>query len=159
MMNVNLSELFDALPEEEPSSASPEWAQDRLRDILADLAERPTPVGSLHRFWTISELSVQISLAYLALWVRRWFTPNDTAQRQQLETNLRLALKTFHRLGYLRGAMTKLGQAAGSLPGILPAQLAEMLDRLHFDAPPMHYPLIREVVRNEFGKDPEEMFL
>jgi predicted unusual protein kinase regulating ubiquinone biosynthesis (AarF/ABC1/UbiB family) len=76
-----------------------------------------------------------------------------------METNLRVALKLFHRLGYLRGAMTKLGQAAGNLPLLLPEQVADTLDRLHFDSPPMHYPLIREVVRNEFGKGAEDVFL
>jgi predicted unusual protein kinase regulating ubiquinone biosynthesis (AarF/ABC1/UbiB family) len=55
--------------------------------------------------------------------------------------------------------MTKLGQVSGNMPHVLPDQVAETLDRLHFDAPPMHYSLIREVVRNEFGKEPEEMFL
>jgi aarF domain-containing kinase len=98
-------------------------------------------------------------LAYTALWVRRWFAGADASKQRLMETNLRVALKIFHRLGYLRGAMTKLGQAAGSLHRILPDQVADILDRLHFDAPPMHYPLIREVVRNEFAKDPEELFL
>jgi predicted unusual protein kinase regulating ubiquinone biosynthesis (AarF/ABC1/UbiB family) len=36
--------------------------------------------------------------------------------------------------------------------------VAATLDRLHFEAPPMHYPLIREVVRNEFGKESDEVF-
>jgi aarF domain-containing kinase len=159
-MAVNLSELLAALPDDDSSAAAnSEWAQERLRMILADLAQRPAPVGSLHRMWTMSELSAQIALAYLALWVRKWFVGADAAQRQLMETNLRVGLKTFHRLGYLRGAMVKLGQAAGNMPHVLPDQVAETLDRLHFDVPPMHYSLIREVVRNEFGKEPEEMFL
>jgi aarF domain-containing kinase len=159
-MDVNLSELLAALPkDDESSAANADWVQERLRDILADLAQRPAPAGSLRRLWTLSELSAQIALAYLALWMRRWFADAEASKRRLMETNLRVALKTFHRLGYLRGAMTKLGQAAGNLPGILPEQVADTLDRLHFDAPPMHYPLIREVVCNEFGKDPEELFL
>jgi aarF domain-containing kinase len=159
-MSVNLSELLAALPDDDASlAASPEWAQERLRQILADLAQRPTPIGSLHRMWTVSELSAQIALAYLALWVRKWFVGADAAQKQLMETNLRVGLKTFHRLGYLRGMMMKLGQVAGNMPHVLPDQVAETLDRLHFDAPPMHYSLIREVVRNEFGKEPGEMFL
>jgi len=159
-MDVKLNELLAALPDDDSSSAAnPEWAQERLRAILADLAQRPAPVGSLHRLWTVSELSAQIALAYLALWVRRWFVGADSSQRLQMETNLRVGLKTFHRLGYMRGAMIKLGQAAGNMPHILPNQVAETLDRLHFDSPPMHYSLIREVVRNEFGKEPEELFL
>src|ERR1035437_7067814 len=159
-MDVNLSELMAALPADDASSmANADWAQEQLREILADLAQRPAPVGSLHRLWTLSELSAQIALAYLALWIRRWFENADAGKRGLMETNLRMALKTFHRLGYLRGAMAKLGQAAGNMPGILPGQVADTLDRLHFEAPPMHYPLIREVVRNEFGKESEEVFL
>jgi predicted unusual protein kinase regulating ubiquinone biosynthesis (AarF/ABC1/UbiB family) len=91
--------------------------------------------------------------------MRGWFAGAEDSKRRLMETNLRVALKTFHRLGYLRGAMAKLGQVAGNMPGVLPAQMAEVLDRLHFEAPPMHYPLIREVLRNEFGKEPEELFL
>ena len=157
---MNVSELIAALPEDDFwSSANAEWAQGRLREILADLAQRPVPVGSLHRLWTVSELSAQIALAYLAGWIRQWFSDAEGSKRRLMETNLRVALKLFHRLGYLRGAMTKLGQAAGNLPLLLPEQVADTLDRLHFDSPPMHYPLIREVVRNEFGKGAEDVFL
>lgn len=157
---MDVSELISALPDDDsPSTANAAWAQGRLREILADIAERPLPAGSLHRLWTLSELSTQIALAYLALWVRQWFADAEAGKRRLMETNLRIAFKTFHRLGYMRGAVTKLGQAAGNLPGILPAQVAETLDRLHFEAPPMHYPLIREVVRNQFGKESEELFL
>lgn len=157
---MNVSELLAALPDDEVQAASDgEWAGARLREILADLARRPAPVSSLHRLWTVSELSLQIALAYLAWWVRQWFSGcAEDSKRRLMETNLRAALKLFHRLGYLRGAMTKLGQAAGNLPSILPQQTAEILDRLHCEAPPMHYPLIREVVRNEFGKGAEEIF-
>jgi aarF domain-containing kinase len=54
--------------------------------------------------------------------------------------------------------MTKLGQTAGHLPLLVPTEIAETLERLHFQAPPMHYSLIREVVASEFGKEPEELF-
>src|ERR1700691_115164 len=114
-MDVNLSELIAALPDDDSSAgANPTWAQERLREILADLAQRPVPANSLHRLWTVSELSAQIALAYLALWVRKWFVGADAAERQLMETNLRVGLKTFHRLGYMRGMMMKLGQVAGN---------------------------------------------
>jgi aarF domain-containing kinase len=159
MKLMNVSELLAALPDDEAQAAlDGEWAQARLREILADLASRRAPVSSLQRLWTLSEVSAQIALAYLAWWVRQWFSGAGQSQRRLMETNLRAALKLFHRLGYLRGAMTKLGQAAGAMPGVLPQQAAEILDRLHCEAPPMHYPLMREVVRNEFGRSAEEMF-
>src|SRR5678815_5934977 len=96
--------------------------------------------------------------AYTALWFRQLFADARAKQRRAMETNLRVALKMVHRLGYLRGAATKLGQALGALPEVLPQQIVSTLDMLHFQAPPMHYSLLREAVRNEFGKDPSELF-
>jgi predicted unusual protein kinase regulating ubiquinone biosynthesis (AarF/ABC1/UbiB family) len=143
---MNISELLAELPDDD--LALPE----------AQFAPFPMPVGSLHRLWTVSELSAQVALAYAAQWVRQWFSSAESSERELMETNLRVGLKLFHRLGYMRGAMTKLGQALGNLPLVVPGQIAETLDRLHFEAPPMHYPLIREVVRNEFGKEAENVF-
>ena len=130
-----------------------------LAELPGDGFSGPVPSGSLQRLWGVSELSVQIGLAYAVRWVRQWFSSADSAERQLMETNLRVGVKLFDRLGYMRGAMAKLGQAAGNLPLVVPAQIAETLDRLHFEALPMHYPLIREVLRNEFGKDAEDLFL
>jgi aarF domain-containing kinase len=158
-MNTKLSELIAALPE---ASADSEMggvpSQEQLDAIFADLALKPVPVRSLHRLWTTGELSVQIALGYFALWMRGWFSSADARKRHHMETNLRLALETFHRLSYLRGAMTKLGQAAASLPVIFPKDIIETLDRLHFDVPPMHFSLLREMVGNELGKEPDEVF-
>jgi predicted unusual protein kinase regulating ubiquinone biosynthesis (AarF/ABC1/UbiB family) len=160
MTNENLSQLIAALtePGEPEFAAEAGLPHEQLAQILADLARRPVPVRSLHRLWTLGDLSAQVALAYLALWVRQWFADEETRKRRVMETNLRIALKMFRHLGYLRGAMTKLGQAAGNLPDVVPGQIAETLDRLHFEAPPMHFSLIREVVSNELGKDPEELF-
>lgn len=74
-----------------------------------------------------------------------------------METNLRVALKICQRLGYLRGALMKVGQTLGSFPDVVPAEFAETLDQLHFAAPPMHFSLLRELLRNELGADPEEL--
>lgn len=156
MTKDNLSELIAALPMDDAPDA--ESARAQLQEILADLANRPVPVRSLHRLWMLGELSAQVALAYLALWMRHWYADAETRKRQVLETNLRVALKMFRQLGYLRGAMTKIGQAAGNLPNLFPDQIAETLDKLHFEAPPMHFQLIREVLCNELGKEPEQVF-
>ena len=159
-MKTNLSDLIAALPQEEDASEvlTTAEAQERLQAIFADLAYRPVPTGSLRRLWTLGELSTQVTLAYAALWVRQFFADAETKERRAMETNLRVALKIIHRLGYLRGAATKLGQFLGNLPEVLPDQVVSTLDRLHFQAPPMHFSLLRETVRNEFGKDPSELF-
>jgi aarF domain-containing kinase len=155
-MNVNLSELLAALPQEFGDETG--LPREQLEAIFADLAIRPVPVNSLYRLWSVGELSIQITLAYLALWARKWFDNSDARKVRVMETNLRLALKVFHRLGYLRGAMIKVGQAAANLPDMLPLEIAETLEKLHAEAPPMHYSLIREMLSNELKGDPAHVF-
>lgn len=145
MTNENLNELMAALSgTDTPAVPGPDL--------------RPLPVHPLHRLWTMGELSAQVALGYAALWLRQWFADAETRKQQAMEANLRIALQMFHSLAYLRGAVTKLGQAAGHFGPVVPREIAETLDRLHFEAPPMHYSLIREVVENEFGKSPESLF-
>lgn len=158
-MNPKVSDLISALSEEDAGTPNVgELSQENLKELLAELSCRPVPVGSLHRLWSIGELSAQVALAYFALWMRQWFASTEARKRASLETNLRVALKLFHRFGYLRGAIMKLGQTLGNFPDIVPAQFAETLDKLHFEAPPMHFSLLRELVRDELGKDPEGLF-
>ena len=159
-MKTNFSELLAALPKEDEMNDANgvEITQEQLQAIFADLSLRPVPTGSLHRMWTLGELSTQVALAYTALWIRGWFANAEKKKQQKMETNLRVALKMIHGLGYLRGAATKLGQAFGNLHLMLPEQVISTFDMLRAQAPPMHYSLLREMVRNELGKDPSEIF-
>lgn len=159
-MKTNLSELLASLPEDADAAGilDSKEAEQRLKEIFADLSHRSVPTNLFHRLWTLGELSTQVTLAYAALWFRQLFADAQSKERRAMETNLRVALKMVHRLGYLRGAATKLGQLLGNLPEILPSQVVSTLDMLHFQAPPMHFSLLREMVRNELGKDPSEVF-
>ncbi len=155
-MNVPLNELIAALPNEDIGERV--FASEEMERIFEDLAMRPAPTGSLQRLWNVSELSVQVALAYGLSRVRGWFVTADNEEQRKLETNLRIALKIVHRLSYMRGALMKAGQAVPCFPGILPSEILSTLEGLRFDAPPMHYTLIREVLINELGSDPEDLF-
>lgn len=157
-MNVNLKDLIAALPQEQSEASAPEITQEQLEQIFADLAQRPVPVTALKRLWSVGELSTQIAFAYGVYWIRQWFADAEDRKRELLETNLRVALKMIHRFGYLRGAATKMGQTLANLPSIVPDQVLETLDRLHWDAPPMHFSLLREMLSDELGDDPENIF-
>ena len=61
-------------------------------------------------------------------------------------------------MGYLRGAVMKIGQTLANFPDIVPDQFVETLAKLHFEAPPMHFSLLREQVCNELGDEPEVLF-
>jgi predicted unusual protein kinase regulating ubiquinone biosynthesis (AarF/ABC1/UbiB family) len=61
-------------------------------------------------------------------------------------------------MGYLRGATMKVGQMLGHFPEIVPQEFNDTLAALHFSAPPMHWSLLREMVFNELGDEPEHLF-
>ena len=155
-MLPKVAELVASLPDldGDEDAAGP----DLLRASLADLSRRPGPEGALRRLWAFGGLQAQVALAYLAYGVRHFFLDADRRERELAEAHLRAALKMLRTMGYLRGAAMKLGQALANFPEIVPDQIVETLQRLHFEAPPMHFALVREHVRDELGRDPEEAF-
>jgi predicted unusual protein kinase regulating ubiquinone biosynthesis (AarF/ABC1/UbiB family) len=132
--------------------------RDTLPEAFPDVSRRPAPEGALPRLWAFGGLQAQVALAYLAYWLRDWFIGTERRERELSEAHLRAALAMLRTMGYLRGAALKLGQALANLPEIVPDQIVGTLERLHFEAPPMHFALLREQVRNELGQEPEAAF-
>lgn len=155
-MSTKVAELVAALADLEKDEGP--TRPDPLREALADLTRRPGPEGALRRLWAFGGLQAQVALAYLAYWLRGWALDADRRERERAEAHLRAAIAMLRTMGYLRGAATKLGQALANFPGIVPDQVVETLERLHFEAPPMHFALLREHVRDELGREPEEAF-
>jgi serine/threonine protein kinase len=155
-MSTNVTELVAALTDLESDEGS--VREDPLKEALADLARRPAPDGALRRLWALGGLQAQVALAYLVYWVRTYSRDAERRERELAETHLRAAVKMLRTMGYLRGAAMKLGQALANFPDVFPDQIVETLERLHFEAPPMHFALLREHVRDELGQEPEEAF-
>ena len=145
-----LTQLMNALPE----SA----ADDALPPALSAASMRPVPVVRLRRIGLLGTLQAKIAAAYLFYWVRGWFRGAAERERLLAETHWRTAARVLDSMGYLRGAAMKVGQTLANFPDIVPAEFVESLERLHFQAPPMHWSLLREMVRNELGDDPENLF-
>jgi len=156
-MGPTIAELLAAMPADERTSRAP-VADERLKEIFERLSQRPVPVGSFERLFALGGLQAKLALAYLAYFVRSWFSSPDEKQQQLMETHLRSALQTLETMGYLRGAVMKAGQVLATFPEMLPDEFAEILGTLHFEAPPMHYSLLREYIENELGRDPTEVF-
>jgi hypothetical protein len=155
-MSTKAAELVAALSDLENGGEG--IGPDPVRDALAALAGRAGPEGALRRAWAFGGLQAQVTLAYVAYWVRSWFVGVDRREQALAEAHLRTAIAMLRTMGYLRGAATKLGQALANFPDVLPDQMVSTLERLHFEAPPMHFALLREQVRDELGREPEEAF-
>jgi aarF domain-containing kinase len=150
-----IAELIDALPVESPEAVEPAAT---LQDLVRTLSHRRVPVGRLNRLWVLGTLQAKVAAAYWAWWLRSGYASADERQRALNETHLKAALKLLGGMTYLRGAIMKVGQIIATHPDVAPQQFADVLGRLHFEAPPMHFSLLREFVRNELGADPEDVF-
>ena len=145
--------LLALLPEREEAAA-----RQRIAELVETIAERRPPTTSFSRLWILGSLHAKVTFAYLAWWLRSRFVDADENKRLKNEAHLKAALELFGTMGYLRGAVMKLGQMLAALPEVMPEQFASILSALHFEAPPMHYAMVREVFFDEFGREPEEMF-
>jgi len=148
-----ISQLINALPQQE-DSASPSDTP----DTLAKASLRAIPLGRLRRLGLLGTLQAKIAAAYLFYWLRGWFSSAAEREKILAETHWRTALKVLDSMSYLRGATMKVGQTLANFPDIVPAEFVQTLERLHFDAPPMHWSLLREMVFNELSDDPENIF-
>jgi len=148
-------ELLAALPSKDERSTRVDEA--RLRKLFEGLSYRALPTGRLQRFALLNSLHARIATAYLFHWLRGWFHDASENERHLVETHSRNALRVLRSMSYLRGAVMKVGQTLAHLPNIVPQQFIQMLERLHFDAPPMHWSLLKEMVLNDLG-DPRKVF-
>lgn len=154
-MAINVNELLNALPLEDEAEESPQQA---LLELIQKLSHKKVPVGALNRLWVLGTLQAKIAAAYLAHWVRSGFVAADEKERLRNETHLKAALKLLGGMSYLRGAVMKVGQVLASYPDVVPEEFADILGRLHFEAPPMHFSMLRELFKREIGRGPEEVF-
>lgn len=154
-MTPDVTDLLAALPEEAqepPTPLSP------LQAMLAGLSGRPVPVGAFHRLWALGTTHARIAAAYLVWWLRSSYADADDRARQLNETHLRAALRLLGGMSYLRGVFMKVGQMLAAYPKLMPSEFAATLGKLHFEAPPMHFALLREHLYNELGGAPQELF-
>jgi aarF domain-containing kinase len=152
-MSPALSELIAALPEETVGVAWPPRPGAPPQEWL-----RAVPTGRWTRFAALGTLQAKIAAAYLFHWLRGWFRDAPANQKHLAETHWRTAVQMLDTMCYLRGALMKAGQTLANFPDIAPPEFVDTLNQLHFNAPPMHYSLLRELVHNELGDDPEGVF-
>ncbi len=127
--------------------------------MAADAARaRRIPTSSFSRMWILGSLPARVAAACFASWWRRLDAGADGKNGRGRKARLAAAMEIFGTMGYLRGAVMKVGQLLGNLPGVVPEEFAETFAALHFEAPPMHYAMVRELFLDEFGRDPGEVF-
>jgi predicted unusual protein kinase regulating ubiquinone biosynthesis (AarF/ABC1/UbiB family) len=133
-------------------------AGDEMLELVARLSRKAPPTGRLHRAWILGSLQARVAAGYGLSWARGLFSGQDAKKRLVVDQHLRAALQLFAGMGYLRGAVMKIGQTLATYPETVPDAWYELLEALQCEAPPMHFSLLREQLRRELGADPEVLF-
>ena len=154
-IQLRLNKMIDALPADLRKGVP---VKDRLEELFSDISMRKVPVNSLFRIWILGSMQAKLALGYISYAIRGSFLSTTGKQALLNETNLKAALRMLSTMGYLRGAIVKVGQVLGNMPDIVPDEIADIISTLQFEAPPMHYSMIREVFLDELGREPEEVF-
>lgn len=116
------------------------------------------PTSSFLRMWSLGNSQARIAVNFFTYSIAKQFVDDDRKQLMQNECYLKSAVQLVGTMGYLRGAIMKAGQMLANLPQIMPHELTEVFESLQFEAPPMHYSLLREIFLDEFDKEPEDLF-
>ena len=157
-IEVDKSSFHEQLAASLPKPINEKNAPAELRDIFKRISAKKLPVGALLRLGSVGSMQAGIAMSYLAYWLRGAFATTVKKEKLLNEAHLAAALKLLSTMGYMRGAVMKVGQVIANLPEVVPNQFAEVLGALHFEAPPMHYAMVREVFVAEMGCEPEEIF-
>lgn len=105
------------------------------------------------------KLGASVGANYAGTAARKLFASAERRVELDRERELKTAEAVTERLGNMKGALMKLGQMASYLDEGLPAPLRDALSALQSGAPPMSSELAAEVVRNDLGARPEDLFV
>jgi predicted unusual protein kinase regulating ubiquinone biosynthesis (AarF/ABC1/UbiB family) len=107
----------------------------------------------------IYRLTVRRGAHYAANRVRGIGADEERRARLDEQFTIRTAEDVAAELGNMKGAVMKLGQMVSFVADGLPPEARAALETLQQDVPPMAPSLAEQVVREELGAGPDELFL
>jgi len=113
----------------------------------------------LQRNVDLASLGLKVGGTYASTAARKVFASAERRIELDAERELKTAEAITERLGNMKGALMKLGQMASYLDEGLPTPLRDALSQLQSNAPPMSAELAAQVIREELGRSPDELFV
>ena len=106
----------------------------------------------------LARIGARTGSNFVEMKARGALASEDRREELRAEFELRSAEQVAEALGNMKGAMMKLGQMASYLDQGLPEPVRDALAQLQSDAPPMSYELVEQMLRDELGAGPDELF-
>jgi len=110
------------------------------------------------RLFKLAGMSMSIAKNVANNKVKGMFADEETRQQHKEELYSNIGAQITETLGEMKGAVMKVGQIVSQVKDLLPSEIAEALESLQKESPPMPYNLIRQQVIRSLGDDPQTLF-
>ena len=114
--------------------------------------------GRAARLWRVSGLGARLWTSWLGARARRLFAGKKRRRRIDDAQRRKNAERVAETMGQMKGAFMKLGQMMSFVTDDIPEEYRDALARLQASAPPMDFPLLRDVAERELGMPLERAF-
>ncbi len=110
------------------------------------------------RFLRLAGMSASIAKNVASHKVKGLFKDEQTQAQHQEQLYSDIGKQIAQTLGEMKGAVMKVGQIASQVKDLLPEEVANALEVLQKESPPMPYPMIRRQLIKALGDTPENLF-
>ncbi len=114
--------------------------------------------GRAKRALQVGSLTTSVGSSYVWHALKRPFQSTATKDQELFDLHLKNAFRIVERSRELRGAFMKLVQMLSMRDDMFPAEALSILSVVQSSVPPMEYDLIRDQIKSELGKYPEQVF-
>jgi predicted unusual protein kinase regulating ubiquinone biosynthesis (AarF/ABC1/UbiB family) len=119
---------------------------------------RPRERRLIGRWFTVGRLAARTAIRSAVHYARRFGASADKKAAADDAFALKSAEDVARTLGQMKGAFMKVGQLFSFVDDRLPENVRAALGQLQDSAPPMSPGLAAQVIRDEFGAGPDELF-
>ncbi|MFB6352097.1 MAG: ABC1 kinase family protein [Bradymonadaceae bacterium] len=116
------------------------------------------PPSKTRRFFEMAKTTASMAGDYTGTRIKSWFQSEEEREASREAAQRRNGERLAETLGELKGAVMKVGQMASVATDLLPDELAEPLEELQRDAPPMPYEVVADQIESELGAPPGVLF-
>src|SRR5262245_60882663 len=121
-------------------------------------ARRGLTRGRAGRLVRVGRLSARLSASWIGARLRRLFARGERRARIDEARRRADAELVARTMGEMKGALMKFGQMVSFISEDIPAEYRAALASLQAAAPPLDFPLVRDVLEHELGKPLERAF-
>ncbi len=118
----------------------------------------PLPTGKLSRGAVVGKAALRIGASQAKGYLKRRLGSSEQEEAQQNQTHEETAQILIDALGHLKGVSVKIAQQVALGMPFLPPAYLEKISQSFSRVPPINRALIRKIIRQELGANPEAVF-